>query len=896
MNNKLQYAEMKVNGFTKRYEDKYIQKIDGYLLAGKMNYISVSYDEKNEMIDVIATIVHNNYEEKARLGRFCLRYNEGTLYGKKDKEYKRLAYFQKAIIKIWEEKMNDDFCLTAGLYEMNELPKWLKTIEEENKKQGLIAGDEDVQKYTKQLAGATTPEKIIDALEEIFINEDFYIGDGKILADYFNEDCVLGVTMDKKFGVLVDAVIAGKLELEKITSTCERMRESYNYDALTKYDIKFVIIAYMTKKIKPEYDWFMKENQWNGTRTIVDEEKIDALKNEGYVVELVPEYEEVILYGVDEQLEGQLGLEDIEIKEEEVVEMEKEIKISIDGEGRVEKITTNSIDDANSNLKRRIKEVVDGIAYCNKTWITIDIKEFEQPIEFRVDLIERLHGNVDDVLKLIIEEEERKCKYVSENKEKCTWIKDTDKFISVRKELIQVLEGYLLPEPTIEVEEGQLVKVVEGQVVNLKNNKKEEVKEMKEINKRQLGARLTKLGKQLIDVKSVEKIEEIVYSIFPNAMEVGVEENCEIIHFLVGEDYIGANPTKAEMKKIDENFSTIQKTYGLDVYVEIEKRKIKLTSSLGVDYSNKWGHKEFADVAIKEVVVEIETNDNRALNEKDEIMTSLRKEEISAQTAINNLEKLLEEKEKLSEGAVQELEQALFRANTKKENKEREDAERAVKRIKAVVATAYNEGKADAEKCIEKLKSKIEKNEKYPHLVKELQDEIEIYKKENKEVEEEYLPDYRILTQGDRAIDIVRINVYNSDRHIGGLTGTKIIKFAQGYFYNGDIKNKLPKEQIKELESCGLDMDKEVEIAKRIIQEFNNEQEIEKFKKYKLNEYYVKETGNLCIDTGSMMYKIIDGAPTSERVKKFLEENKEYDMKLFNDKYVAIPHYVIYRR
>ena len=58
----------------------------------------------------------------------------------------------------------------------------------------------------------------------------------------------------------------------------------------------------------------------------------------------------------------------------------------------------------------------------------------------------------------------------------------------------------------------------------------------------------------------------------------------------------------------------------------------------------------------------------------------------------------------------------------------------------------------------------------------------------------------------------------------------------------------------------------------------------------------MEETGNLCIDTGSMLYKIIDGAPTGDRVKKFLIENKDYDMKLFNDKYVDIPHYIIHRR
>lgn len=607
------------------------------------------------------------------------------------KEYQKLGNIINALNKMYNDlgfyfnNKNNRKTLECARkqYEIN------KSINEQETETEEIEISLD-EKYAKQLE--ESPNHIITTkiFKEILANDDVYVGAYDVLADRFNPYYNLGKIMHKKFKELLDATINGELGLGDMDILCTELFRTCGYEQFAKYDTEIKILDFKSRKKYPTYEWFMKENCWDGTRTIVDMEKIYDFENAGLKVELFEDIEEVLIWNVTEQLEGQVGFNDMEIKEEveemknkEVLDLnenlplgtivgfrydvyendvlvdkmiltgkivhisddfngkynvetndkktylvynsdivtwerpsKKEIKISITGEGRVEDIETTSVADASKNLQRRIAETK-GDRYCNKTWITIDIEEFDQPIEFRVDLIESLHGNIENVLKLIIEEKERECKYVSENRQSCTWIKDIDKFISVRKELIQVLEGYLLPEP----KELELTEEEVGPMITT-------------ITKQQLTNRLKKLGNQLIDEKSKEEKEKIVYELLPKANE------------------------------LDEDFNCV-----------------------------------------------------------------------------------------------------------------------------------YGESTTEGETII------VTPNEPTP--------------------ERKNTSDYRILMQGNKAIDIVHINPYKSNRHRGELVGSKIIKYSQGFFPNGEIQNKLTEEQIKELESCGLDIDKEVTIAKRIVEEFN---------------------------------------------------------------------------
>ena len=139
------------------------------------------------------------------------------------------------------------------------------------------------------------------------------------------------------------------------------------------------------------------------------------------------------------------------------------------------------------------------------------------------------------------------------------------------------------------------------------------------------------------------------------------------------------------------------------------------------------------------------------------------------------------------------------------------------------------------------------------------------------EVEEEYIPDCRILMQGGKAVDIVEINAYNQN-HSSGLAGTKIIKYAQGFFYNSEIENKLSVDQIKKLRECGFDMDKQVAIAKEIVDEFNKQ----------INEKNNKKLLTLrkvnVIGSEKCEYDIIFAGMNVNGIKKYDKDGEQHEV------------------
>lgn len=700
-----------------------------------------------------------------RVANFQQEFGCGDIFlaNGKYREYKKLGTIINTLEKIYS---------VYGLhFDNNDNRKILKIarkqyemyLAEQVKEQEVTEKELD-EKFIEQLENSNNHMETIEIFKEIFVNDDMFVGGYDILADRFSLAYKLGEIMHKKFTELLDATIDGKLKIEDIDTVCTEMFRTTGYTEFAKYDVIVRILDYKTRKISPSYEWFMKESEWTGLMTVVDMEKIYAFEDAGLKVELYEDVEEVLVWDVAEQLEGQIRLDEIVIKEEEEEEMKnkevldldenlplgtivgfrydvyendvlvdkmiltgkivyisddfngkynvetndkktylvynsdiitwerpskKEIKISIEGEGRVEEITTNNLDDANNNLRRRIKEVVDGTTYCNKTWITIDTEEFEQPIEFRVDLIESLHGDVDDVLKLIIEEKERECKYVTENRERCTWIKDIDKFISARKELIDVLEKYLNPAPAPEPKE-----IVIGfeRTIKRKFNGRDKV--------------ITPTG----EVATVLFFDEL------------------------------------ENKYLVNKESCIE----CDLYGEEELKKL-----------------------VPEPVIEVEEG----------------------------------QLVKVVEGQVVKIK------NNKKEE---------VVKI---------------EKPTEIVSDYVECGVKNTNLI---------------EITEDITPE-TLLKLADE------LGLPSLDEEVSPEPTKEDIREWQGI----EIENKYSKNI---------------------------------FDEYGLSDYLVKETGNLYIDTGSMLYKTTDGEPTKTRVDRFLAENREYEMKLLNDKYVDIPHYIIYKK
>lgn len=393
-----------------------------------------------------------------------------------------------------------------------------------------------------------------------------------------------------------------------------------------------------------------------------------------------------------------------EEKEEEVKMENKKITISIEGEGRAESITTGNIEEANANLRKRIDEVLNG-TYCNKTWITIDIREFEEPIEFRVDIIEELHGKEYNVLELLINEMKREIKYMKENKNRCTWIKDTDKFISVREQVVEVLRKYLQPNPPAGEPAAEAAEVTPAATEEKENNKKNvEEMETKITTKQRLNNRLKKLAAQLVEEKTIQEKEDIVYSLFPNAIELDVEESS--IHFLADEEYIGAKPTKKYMMEIDENFGKINNMYGLMVSVHIKENAVEVEASVAVDFSDVWGNQDYTDFIVGSAVAEIPMTDKKAMEIASDALDNANKRNISISSALHTVNELLQCKG-LSEKTMVALKSIMdVLKDMHLRIAEIEEIERANNMI-GKIENAYNEGRADACRCLAKIDEKI---------------------------------------------------------------------------------------------------------------------------------------------------------------------------------------------
>lgn len=63
----------------------------------------------------------------------------------------------------------------------------------------------------------------------------------------------------------------------------------------------------------------------------------------------------------------------------------------------------------------------------------------------------------------------------------------------------------------------------------------------------------------------------------------------------------------------------------------------------------------------------------------------------------------------------------------------------------------------------------------------------------------------------------------------------------------------------------------------------------EKFTKYKLEDYFDLESGNVVI-------KHQDFKEVEKQVNKFLKENKDYHMNLYNQDWISDPHYMIFNK
>ncbi|MGL5715324.1 MAG: hypothetical protein ACRCX2_20065 [Paraclostridium sp.] len=436
--------------------------------------------------------------------------------------------------------------------------------------------------------------------------------------------------------------------------------------------------------------------------------------------------------------------------------------------------------------------------------------------------------------------------------------------------------------------------------------------EMITINKQQLTNRLKKLGAQLIEEKTIKEKEKIVEELFPNAQEVDIDNNT--IHLYIGEEYIGAPPTRKQMLEVHEDFGVINRVYGLTIYARVAKNEVQLESNVAVDYMDKWGNGEFTDITIKEVSVEIPMTNKKATN----TITNSFKEYEEGLRALDSVRRELDE---LSRCELAQPVKELIKDMEKFYNEEFEKKREANENKTTIeyferVEKILSEGTRTKEEAIEVLSKKMKNvmydstKELYAKKIKELQSPVEVVLPTTKNKEEEtFMDTYGVETTA--GVTEYGDSFYSDMVTVDGDFFAKAEKLLgkkdSVMFYDRVKISKHPqfgikiayKTQFENWGECYSFASSLLRYAYDIIcvkYEKKQPEEKELFEGYKLGEYINPETNNLCIDTGSMVYKKINGVVTQKWIDKFLKENPEYDMKLHNEKWIAVPHYVVYKK
>ena len=260
------------------------------------------------------------------------------------------------------------------------------------------------------------------------------------------------------------------------------------------------------------------------------------------------------------------------------------------------------------------------------------------------------------------------------------------------------LEEEVSPEPTPE-------DVIEWQ--GLEKNKtytnKSEEKEMNTINKNALNNRMVKLGEFLKENTDKQEIENKVFELFPKAMEVEVFNSDNVVYFLVGQDYVGKAPTKKEMKeKKDYLFDSIDRMYGLSVHISVDEDKIKMDASIGVDYSDEYGHSHYTDCTVKEIELELELTMEKA-KRKAEYLRELHKNgKIGATYGWDKIRELSlrETTDEVLDFLIEELTYYAYEEKKEKEKNNVEHIQYTINKAHYLFA----EGTVSVERILKKLK------------------------------------------------------------------------------------------------------------------------------------------------------------------------------------------------
>lgn len=404
-------------------------------------------------------------------------------------------------------------------------------------------------------------------------------------------------------------------------------------------------------------------------------------------------------------------------KEQEL--LSKEVTFDIDGEGKVEEIKDASYADANENYKRRRYQAPEKGNGYNKTYVTmkLDGKKFH-------DMVICLHGET--------EHHNLKDAILAQLKVlRKTWVEgDGVPYFKPEKNKEIIEKKYGSKEKLAIVLDAKEMVVrnlgIESEIAIETHTEKMEEKQMNTINKNALNNRMAKLGEFLKENRDKDAVENKVLELFPKATEVEVFEGDNVVHFLVGQEYVGKAPTKKEMKELDWGYRETIQTYGLTLYVAVESDKIKMDAHIAVDYRDRYGYSNNIDFTVKELEIELELTMEVAKELAEEIRNKHNNGELSTCYAWNRINDLTNRK------TTDEVLDFLTGEKQYYDEKEQEEREqRNVEYINKTINTSYQLF-ADGTISVDKVLQKLKKLEYYCHeyaLLKKVEDARKLFER-----------------------------------------------------------------------------------------------------------------------------------------------------------------------
>lgn len=137
------------------------------------------------------------------------------------------------------------------------------------------------------------------------------------------------------------------------------------------------------------------------------------------------------------------------------------------------------------------------------------------------------------------------------------------------------------------------------------------VTETKTIGKREVNNLFKKICKEVLSLSTSEKIEEFVYNLIPDAMELGTErisENEVVIDFIIPRNYTGSH-SKSEYQKVDDSFGRLLELGSISCNIYKRREEFEVCMYAWFRYNDVYGIESSNDLCLNKETIKIPLED-----------------------------------------------------------------------------------------------------------------------------------------------------------------------------------------------------------------------------------------------------------------------------------------------